>query len=48
MLANMYKEGRGVEQSYLRARDFYQKACQNGLRQGCDAHESLMQLELEK
>ncbi|WP_051604663.1 SEL1-like repeat protein [Helicobacter rodentium] len=36
-----YKKGQGVKQNLKRAKDYYGKACDLGLQQGCDAYKNL-------
>nr|WP_276951674.1 SEL1-like repeat protein [Helicobacter rodentium] len=40
-LGYLYFEGKGVRQDYQVAKDYYGKACDLGLQQGCDAYKNL-------
>ena len=37
----MYAKGEGVRQNYKIAKEWFGKACQNGLQQGCEAYRHL-------
>ena len=39
----MYANGEGVRQNYKTAKEWFDKACDNGLQQGCDAYRKLNQ-----
>jgi uncharacterized protein len=36
-LGVMYTNGQGVKKNLSQAKEWFQKACENGLQQGCDA-----------
>ena len=40
----MYANGEGVRQNYKIAKEWFGKACDNGLQQGCDAYRELNQV----
>ena len=40
-LGIMYYKGQGVKQDYHKAKDFFGKACDNGLQIGCDKYREL-------
>lgn len=40
-LGVLYKKGQGVKQNLKIAKDYYGKACDLGLQQGCDAYKNL-------
>ena len=42
-LGVMYEEGKGVRQNLVIAKEWFGKACDNGLQQGCDAYRELNQ-----
>lgn len=37
----MYNEGLGVRQNKSTAKEYFGKACDNGLQQGCEAYKEL-------
>ena len=39
----MYEEGQGIPKNRKFAKEWYKKACDNGLQQGCDAYRELNQ-----
>ena len=39
-LGLMYEKGKGVPKNRKVAKEWYKKACDNGLQQGCDAIEN--------
>lgn len=39
-LGVLYKKGQGVKQNLKRAKDYYGKACDLGLQQGCDVYKT--------
>ena len=40
-LGVMYDNGQGVRQNYKIAKEWFGKACDNGLQQSCDAYRTL-------
>ena len=42
-LGEMYYYGRGIRQNHTLAKEWFGKACQNGLQKGCNAYRILNQ-----
>lgn len=42
-IAMMYSEGRGVEQSYRRAKRYFKKACDGEIKRACQMHAEMLQ-----
>jgi len=40
-LSMMYFEGKGTEKNYLKAKEYANKSCLNGLKDGCDYYNQL-------